>query len=304
VKNNTMNHKLFKDYKVRKDLLLADYTKLKIGGKANYLAEIGSQHDLVALYRICQTHGIRFLTLGHGSNIFFSDLGFSGLVAIIRFNCVRFNDETTIIAEAGATLKELNDLCLDKSLTGFEFSSGIPGTVGGAVYGNAGAYGKCIGDCLIGATILTQEGTVKNVDNSFFQFSYRSSSLKTNHGILLEASFSLRHGDQDTIKNRVAEVLAMRAKKLPPENTPTAGSYFKNIEIGHHKRMAAAIYLDEIGSKQTSVGDAAVWRTHANIFYNKGNATAKNILALEKILKKRVFEKFGILLEREVMYFE
>jgi UDP-N-acetylmuramate dehydrogenase len=120
----------------------------------------------------------------------------------------------------------------------------------------------------------------------------------------LEAEIEIRQGDPRTIQEKVDEIIALRRKKLPPDDWWTAGSYFKNIKDEYGNPTAAAMYLDAIGSKQISVGDAAVFQGHANIFYNKGNATAADLLQLEDILKKRVYEKFGVQLEREVMYVE
>ena len=145
---------------------------------------------------------------------------------------------------------------------------------------------------------------MKEYKIDFFRFSYRYSELKRTHDYILEAEFEFEKGEPLEIENKINEILKLRRQKLPPEDLPTAGSYFKNIKDKFGNATAAAKYLDAVGSKQTCVGDAAVFKGHANIFYNKGNATAADLLRLEDILKKRVFEQFGILLEREVMYIE
>ncbi len=298
-------HALFPHkFHIRQSVALSEYTSIRVGGKATFLAEINDQAHLIELFQFCLRENIRLLTLGGGTNVFFPESGFDGLVAIIKFDKITVHADDRVTAEAGASLSALNRVCIDHALTGFEFSSGIPGTVGGAIYGNAGAYGNAVSDCFIAAKIITPDGEVQIVDNAFFNFSYRTSQLKKNQAILLQADFQLQKGEWAKIQKCVDEILAKRRKKLPPPEIATAGSYFKNILDEHGKKTAAAIYLDAVGSKQTSVGDAAVHPKHANIFYNRGHATAADLLRLEEILKQRVLEKFGIRLEREVMYIE
>lgn len=299
-----MNLESLHNYNILKNTPLSNYTNIRIGGKADYLLIAHSQNLLIEVFNYCLNHNIRFLPIGNGTNVFFSDDGFRGLVAIIKFDKVRKSSDTTLIAEAGAPLSKLNKTCVDSALTGFEFTSGIPGTVGGAIFGNAGAYGNSVGNYLTKAKILTPNGEVKFVDNSYFKFSYRDSELKRSNAIVLEAEFQFEKGDFNEIKRKVKEILEQRRMKLPNSNTLTAGSYFKNIKGEGGNLTPAAVYLDAIGSKQTSVGDAGIYQKHANIFVNKGHATAKDILKLENILKKRVLKEFGIKLEREVMYIE
>ena len=299
-----MNISFPQKFHVRQNVALSEYTSIRVGGKAAFLAEINNQAHFVELVQFCLRENVRLLTLGGGTNVFFPESGFDGLVAIIRFAEITVHADDRVTAEAGALLAALNQVCIDHALTGFEFSSGIPGTVGGAIYGNAGAYGNAVGNCLVAAKILTPDGVVQTVDKAFFNFSYRTSHLKNYPAILLQADFQFRKGDSAKIQKQVDEILEKRRKKLPPSDIATAGSYFKNILDEHGKKTAAAVYLDAVGSKQTSVGDAAVHQKHANIFYNRGHATAADFLRLEEILKRRVLEKFGIHLEREVMYIE
>ncbi|NOY61161.1 MAG: UDP-N-acetylmuramate dehydrogenase [Calditrichaeota bacterium] len=299
-----MNISFPQKFHVRQNVALSEYTSIRVGGKAAFLSEINDQNSFIELFQFCLQENIRLLTLGGGTNVFFPESGFDGLVAIIKFNNITVHADDSVTAEAGASLSALNRVCVDHALTGFEFSSGIPGTVGGAIYGNAGAYGRSVSDCLIAAKILTPKGKVQNVENNYFHFSYRASQLKKNGAILLEAEFQLQKGEMAEIKKRVDEILALRRKKLPPADVATAGSYFKNILDEHGNKTAAAVFLDAVDSKQTSVGDAAVHQKHANIFYNRGHATASDLLRLEEILKQRVLDKFGIRLKREVMYIE
>jgi UDP-N-acetylmuramate dehydrogenase len=292
------------NYDIKTNAPLSHFTNIHIGGPADYLIVVADQNIYIDLYRYCRQIGLRFLALGDGTNVFFSERGFRGLVAVIKFDRINVVAKNAIVAEAGATLDHIREVCIENGLTGFEFASGIPGTVGGAIYGNAGAYGNNIGELLTRAKILTPEGTVQFVTRDYFNFSYRYSDLKKNGAIVLQAELQLAKGNPSGIKRRCDEIIAIRTNKLPPPETRTAGSWFKNIKDEQGNATAAATFLDAVGSKETHVGDAAVHIKHANIFYNKGNATADDMLKLQKILQQRVFKEFGIQLEREVMYLE
>jgi UDP-N-acetylmuramate dehydrogenase len=289
---------------IKNNVPLVYYTNIKIGGSARYVAEVANRDELIDLYRFCHRHGVRFLLLGQGTNVFFADTGFRGLVAVFRHGRVEKRSDKVLYAESGAPLADLNDMCVENSLTGCEFSSGIPGTIGGAIYGNAGAYGRAMADCLIGAEILTVDGDILQVDKGFFEFQYRDSALKRNRALVLSALFEFERGDAGIIRKRVDEILALRSEKLPEREVPTAGSYFKNLQDENGHPLAAARLLDAVGSKEIRINDAAVWHKHANIFVNKGRATAADLLELERVLRARVREAFGIQLEREVIYIE
>jgi len=289
---------------IQQNVPLSHFTNIKIGGPADYLSVIKDQNIYIELFRFCREIGLPFLALGDGTNVFFPETGYHGIVAIIKFDSVGLISKNTIVAEAGTSLNKIRELCIETGLTGFEFASGIPGSIGGAIYGNAGAYGSNVGEILTRAKVLTPDGQIRFVKNDFFKFSYRHSDLKINPAIVLQAEFQLKKGDPAAIKSRCDEIINIRTKKLPPSDTLTAGSWFKNIKDEQGNSTAAAQYLEAVGSRQTSVGDAAVHIRHANIFYNKGKATATDMLKLEDILQKRVYKKFGIRLEREVMYLD
>ncbi|MBN1561725.1 UDP-N-acetylmuramate dehydrogenase [candidate division KSB1 bacterium] len=292
------------NYKIEENVPLSGYTNIKIGGPADYLAVVSDQNIFIELYRLCRRLGLHFLALGDGTNVFFAEQGFRGLVAVINFDNVNVVAKNAVVAEAGARLEQIVETCIKNGLTGFEFAAGIPGTIGGAIYGNAGAYGSNIGEILTRAKILTMAGEIKFVSHDYFKFSYRHSDLKLNPAIVLQAELQLAKGDRAKIKSRCDEIVTVRRMKLPPPDTCTAGSWFKNIKDEQGNGIAAAKYLDAIGARSTSVGDAAVHEKHANIFYNKGNATATDMLTLQRILQERVHRQFGILLEREVIYVE
>ncbi|PIE91128.1 MAG: UDP-N-acetylenolpyruvoylglucosamine reductase [Acidobacteria bacterium] len=289
-------------YNVQEFVPTCAYTKINIGGPGRYLAEIDQTEDLIALVRHCIREKIRYVVLGHGSNVFFSDKGFPGLVIVNFCTGMKLTGKTSVRCESGMALSALNRWCVENSLTGFEFSSGIPGTIGGAIFGNAGAYGKNIGQCLMGAVVLMPDGSVLSVERDFFEFAYRDSSLKRNRGIVLSADFAFEKGAREKIVHKVKDILAMRAAKLPPEHIATAGSYFKNLKDEAGQPIPAAKYLESVGSKETVIGGMRVFEGHANIFVNSGSATADDLLKLERLLKKRVQEKYRLLLEREVMY--
>lgn len=289
---------------VEKDVPLSRCTNIRIGGPAQYLAVVTDQTLFVELYRFCRQIGLPFLAIGEGTNIFFPENGRTGMTAVINFDKLATVAKNAIVAEAGATLEQVMELCIENGLRGFEFASGIPGTVGGAIYGNAGAYGANIGELVTRARILTPEGKIECVARDFFKFAYRHSFLKEHPAIVLQAELQLQKGDADAVASRCREIIEIRRQKLPPAETPTAGSWFKNIKDEEGQATAAAVYLEAVGAKETCVDDAAVHPKHANIFYNKGRATADDMLKLQDILQQRVFEKFGIRLQREVMYIE
>ena len=290
------------NFEIKYDIPLSDYTHIHIGGPADYLTTVNDQNIFVQLYHFCMENHLPFLPLGDGTNVFFSQDGYRGLVALVRFDAMSLAAGNILVAEAGAPVSAMTGFCIENRLTGFEFLSGIPGTIGGALFGNAGAYGDNVGNRLIRAKILTGNGEIRFVNASYFQFRYRHSILKQEPGHVLQAEFQLKKGNRTQIRETCESITAKRAAKLPPPETWTAGSWFKNIKDEHGNATAAAKFLENVGSKQTSVNDAAVHPKHANIFYNKGHATADDMLKLEKILKDRVEQQFGIELEREVMY--
>ncbi len=295
---------MFESFKPRINGDLKKICNIRVGGRADFIISARSKEDFISLFRICRAENVRLIPLGHGTNVFFSDKKIKGVVAVLAFARIEMADETTVRASAGAGLAELLEFSFQQKLSGLELFSGIPGTVGGAVFGNAGAYGSDIGSCLKQAEILTESGEIQTVDNSFFEFGYRDSALKRNRAVLLEAEFQLCRGNQAEIRSRSREILAVRKRKLPGPEVWTAGSYFKNLCLDSGSREAAAIYLDAVGSKTCSVGDAFVFSGHANIICNRKNCRAEDILRLEKLLAGRVKKRFGITLEREVIYIE
>ena len=210
--------------------------------------------------------------------------------------------EIEISCCAGEDFMTLIDFAADNSLTGLEFAAGIAGTVGGAVAGNAGAYGGEIKDVLTEITIVDSKGEIKKLSTKQCQFEYRSSYFKNSNDIITCIKIKLDLGDSTTIKDKIEEILLIRRSKHPVDGK-TAGSFFKNIIDPNEKygKIPAGRLLEEAGVKGLMVGGAAVYEKHANMIINKNNATSKDIRDLADILKQKVFDKFGITLEDEVV---
>lgn len=287
---------------LRQAVSLQEYANFKVGGRADYFFAASSLPDLVQAVHLARQHKISYYIIGGGYNLLFDDDGFRGL--IIKNNVQGIEKKGTVKIEvfSGTPILELVQFCVANTLEGFEFLAGIPGTVGGAVFGNAGAFDRDIGSFLTEALILDKSGEQIQVDRNYFAFDYRQSRLRTNRNLLLKATFLLQMGVRQDIEERIAENLAKRKKKHPPREVACAGSYFKNPVLPDGKRVPAAYFLDQVGAKSLSVGGAAVFSDHANFIINKQEAMTQDILRLAFELKNRVKQKFGIELEEEVIY--
>jgi len=288
---------------VREQVLLREHSNFRIGGPADYFFEAISLNELKSAIRVAREDRVPFYLMGGGFNILFDDQGFRGF---ILKNSIRGLEAcgpgAGLRAEAGTPLGELVDFAAERSLEGFEFLAGIPGTVGGAVFGNAGAFGQSIGDFLEEASLLNNGGEEFRVPRDYFGFRYRHSKLKIEHDILLETKFRLRPGDERRIRTKIGENLGVRAGKHPPRETAYAGSFFKNPTLSDGTKTAAGYLLEQVGARELKIGGAAVYPDHCNFLINAGRATARDILALAVELKTRVKEKFGIELEEEVIF--
>jgi UDP-N-acetylmuramate dehydrogenase len=289
------------------------HTTLRIGGPADYFYAAATPDDLVAALRAAYEAGMPAFLLGGGSNLLVSDEGVRGLV--VRDACSRIEfDGTAVHVEAGADFMEFIYACRDRELAGLEFAAGIPGTVGGALCGNAGCYGQDIGSFVVECTVATLDGAVvETVPASWLRFGYRDSRLKREPRVILSCLLQLRRGERDQIQRVIAEKLEIRRVKHPQWRVePTAGSYFKNlppdfrmpggVESPGTHRIAAGQLLDQCGVRGLRVGDALVFPKHANIIVNAGHATAREVLELAEVMKARVRQRFGVELEEEVMF--
>ncbi|KPL02151.1 MAG: hypothetical protein AMJ90_06555 [candidate division Zixibacteria bacterium SM23_73_2] len=277
--------------------VLAPYTSFKIGGEADYFFRAKRIDELTNAVLTARELGIPYFILGKGNNVLVSDEGFRGMV--IKNECRKTEVcDTTIACQSGTLLKDLVNSARENSLQGFEFLAGIPGTVGGAVFGNAGAFGKSIGEYTEEAVLLTSSGNIEIVGREYFDFGYRYSKLKKTMDVLLSVSFKLKKGRKESIGKRIEQVWEKRKKSIP-YNKKSAGCFFKNVK---DKGISAGYLLDQVGAKKMSVGEAKVFSKHANIIINSKNAKAKDVKKLARILKERVKKRFKINLEEEVIY--
>jgi UDP-N-acetylmuramate dehydrogenase len=286
--------------KLKRSVVLANYTYFKIGGACDFFFEARNIEDFINAVILASDLKIDYFILGQGSNILVSDKGFRGLV--IKNSCKRIEvNKNKIMAQSGAKLKDLVNKATFNSLTGMEFCVGIPGTVGGAVCGNAGAFGHSIGEFLEEAVLLTKDGEIKIVDKDYFDFDYRISKLKKTDDILLSAAFKLKKGKKQRIKLKLYNNLTERNKRLPKRRN-SAGCFFKNIITDNGNKISAGLLLDQVNAKKLRVGDAAVFDRHANVLINRGQAKAKEVKELARILKDRVKRRFGLKLEEEIIF--
>ncbi|MBP8137233.1 MAG: UDP-N-acetylmuramate dehydrogenase [Candidatus Eisenbacteria bacterium] len=300
------------------DALLTDeplrhHTTFRIGGPADYFVTARTTDVLVQALRLAHQLGMPVFLLGGGSNLLVSDDGLRGMV--IRNACERVEfDGTAAFVEGGADYLEFIGKCRDHALAGLAYAAGIPGSVGGALYGNAGCYGQDVGARVIECTVATLDGaSVETHPAPWFEFAYRDTRLKREPRVILSCLLQLEAGDRAAIQREMDEKLEIRRVKHPEWRTePTAGSYFKNLPPGFQvpglphspgtHRIPAGALLDACDARSLRVGDAAVFAKHANILVNAGHATARDMLTLAELMKARVREKFGVELEEEVMF--
>ena len=280
---------------VHVDEEMKKHTTFRIGGPADFYVLPHSKDEIGRVVQVCKNAGEPFYVLGNGSNLLVGDKGYRGVIIQIFKNYSDIIIEgTQITAKSGALLSKVAKKALAAGLTGFEFASGIPGTIGGAVVMNAGAYGGEMKDVILSATVMTQEGSIQKLSNQELQLGYRTSLVARQNDIVLEVSLELKKGDPDQIRSLMEELKNKRVTKQPLEY-PSAGSTFKRPE-GY---FAGKLIMDA-GLRGFSVGDAQVSEKHCGFVINKGNASARDIVALMDEVTGRVKEQFGVTLEPEV----
>lgn len=282
------------------------YTSFHIGGPAAFFAEATAADSIAALLKTATRLNIPVLILGGGTNLLIDDRGFDGLVIRLALNKLSIDPELrTVKAGAGVATATLVEQTVLAGLGGMAFAAGLPGAVGGALAGNAGCFGKCLGDILAKATIVSRNGEIAIVsDPNWFQFEYRCSRLLREGGVLTEATFVLDPADKAALRLEADANISLRRSKHPLPGAFTAGSFFKNLppkNEGEH-RIAAGLLLDQVGAREMFVGDAAVFERHANIVVNKGTASSSDVSALTEAMRLRVYERFNVQLEPEVRY--
>lgn len=274
---------------------MKNHTTFRIGGPADALALPKTPEEVAEVVRFCHEHAQPYYVLGNGSNLLVSDEGYRGLVLQLyrNFNDIQVNGET-ITVQSGAMLAAVARTAYQTGLTGLEFASGIPGTIGGAVVMNAGAYGGEMKNVLKEVTVLTKEGEVLVIPAKALELGYRTSVIPKNGWIVLGAVLQLKKGDQEQILARLEELKEQRITKQPLD-LPSAGSTFKRPE-GY---FAGKLIMDA-GLRGFTVGGAQVSEKHCGFVVNRGNATAADVWELICEVKRRVKEMTGVELEPEV----
>jgi UDP-N-acetylmuramate dehydrogenase len=282
---------------------LAPYTTLRVGGRADLLVVADDTEVLREAVTLAWEHNIPCRVLGAGSNVLVSDRGIRGLVVINRAKAMAFSGKG-VRAESGASFSTLAQRCVTRGLAGLEWAAGIPGTVGGAVVGNAGAWGSDVASTLASAQVLQSDGTVASWDVERLAYGYRHSSLKgkaaprgaggsVRRPVVLEATFRLQPGDRHALRARVVEIAARRRGTQP--SGASCGSVFRNPPGDHAGRL-----IEAAGLKSEHRGNAIISGVHANFIVNLGGASASDVMGLIELARQKVKEQFGILLELEI----
>lgn len=271
------------------------HTTFRIGGNADIFVRPESKEQIAEILRLCRKQDVPYFILGNGSNLLVGDRGFRGVVINIMDNMNDIKVDGGIIkAQAGAMLIKVSRAARDNSLTGLEFASGIPGTIGGAIYMNAGAYGGEMKDVVTQVTAMDAEGEIYTFGTDELEFSYRHSVIQQRDLIVLDVTMKLAAGDQKIIDDRMSELAVARRTKQPLEY-PSAGSTFKRPE-GY---FAGKLIMDA-GLRGYRVGDAQVSEKHCGFVVNRGNATADDVIKLIDDVKVKVSEEYDVVLEPEV----
>ncbi|MGG7060042.1 UDP-N-acetylmuramate dehydrogenase [Clostridium nigeriense] len=289
---------LFKEFYKSENVILdaemKHYVHFRVGGPADILLIPENKDQVIKSIEICKENNIPYYVVGNGSNLLVKDGGIKGVVIkLSEVKNIKVYGES-IEAESGVMLKDVSSAAVENSLTGFEFACGIPGTVGGAVFMNAGAYDGEIAHVIESAEIIDNNGDIKVLTKDELELGYRSSIVMKKNYIVLSARFSLKHGEVRKIKEIVQDLTSKRESKQPLEY-PSAGSTFKR-PTGYY----AGKLIQDAGLKGYSIGGAAVSEKHSGFVINKKNATAKDILDLIEHIQKEVKKQFGVDLHPEV----
>ena len=299
-----MNQKVIEKFwnLLGKDRVLVDepmkrHTTFRIGGPADFFLLPSTVDEVWGILEICREEELPYFILGNGSNLLVSDKGYRGVIIQLYRNFSNISVEgNEICASSGALLSQIAAAARNASLTGFEFAGGIPGTLGGAVFMNAGAYGGELKDVLKEAVVMTEQGEILTLPVEKLEMGYRTSRIKKAGYLVLEARLVLEQGDMDKIRDITKDLTEKRVSKQPLEY-PSAGSTFKRPE-GY---FAGKLIMDA-GLRGYQVGDAQVSEKHCGFVINKGNATAADVLTLIENVREKVQEQFGVTLEPEVKF--
>jgi UDP-N-acetylmuramate dehydrogenase len=303
------------EIKVERDALLSRYTRFGLGGPADIYAETGDPERFIEALRVARASGLETVVIGGGTNLIVSDEGFRGVM--LKLSSDRMGaDGASVYVESGASLQALVDFTVDLGLKGLETMTGIPGSTGAAIYGNAGAYGHSIQERV--TTVRFFDGAkIRVFDDAQCEFHYRESVFKKHKAwIVFSAMLNMEPGDATVLRAAADKILAVRNQKYPP-TMKCAGSIFKNFLLAElppdvasavpanvviEGKVPSAWFLEQVGAKGMNRGDIHVATYHANLIYNGGSGTSKDLTAVIAELKDRVERRWGIPLEEEVQY--
>ncbi|MGO4729250.1 UDP-N-acetylmuramate dehydrogenase [Paenibacillus sp. 2KB_22] len=282
--------------KVKFNEPLKNHTFIKIGGKADILIHPTTIDEITKIVEIANIHQLPLTVIGKGSNVIIKDGGIRGVtISLSHFDQIKVSEDS-MIAQSGVDIIDVSRLALEHSLTGLEFACGIPGSTGGALYMNAGAYGGQIADVVERATVITKDGAVLEIPREEMKFGYRNSLFKMDHYIILEAEFGLQKGNKDDIASKMKELTFLRESKQPLEY-PSCGSVFKRPE-GHF----AGKLIQDCNLQGTRIGGAEISMKHAGFIVNVDHATAQDYMDLIQFIQKKVYDTFQVELETEVIF--
>lgn len=274
---------------------MSKHITFRAGGKARFYVEVESEEELIKFIKYCQKANLNYFILGRGSDLLVSDKGYEGIIiSTIYLNKIKLLDKNIIEADAGATLADIALFSLENELSGFEFASGIPGTLGGAVFMNAGAYDGEMKDILLEIKVLEEDLSISYIEASKLDLAYRYSNIEKKKQIVLAARLQLQKGKYEEIRAKINDLDFRRRDKQPLEY-PSAGSTFKRP-----KGYFAGKLISDSGLMGYKIGDAEVSTKHAGFVINKGSASASDIYKLICYIQKVVKEKYNVELEREV----
>ena len=287
--------------KIYENQPMSRYTSFKIGGPAECLIKVENIEELVNILKYVQKNNIKLTVIGNGSNLLISDKGIKGIVLKIEIKKLEIKqdeDKVQIIVGSGNKLAELAQKLLLHEITGFEFASGIPGTIGGAIRMNAGAHGSEMKDIVKTIKDINRQGQIHKTKSEEAKFEYRNSMFARDDFIILEIEIELIKGNKEEIQAKMQEYAQYRKEKQPIEY-PSAGSTFKR-----GNDFITAKLIDECGLKGYQIGGAQISEKHAGFIINKGNATAEDVLKLMEYTKEQVYNKFGKIIEPEIEILE
>ena len=290
--------------------LMSKHTSFKVGGSARYYVKAETIQDLQNALKLAREKSLPSFILGNGTNLLVSDKGFDGVVITLagEFSAIEDLGNGAFMVGAATPLGRFARSVLKQGYAGIHKLAGIPGTLGGAIYMNAGAYGQEIGTCCTKVTALDSDGNIHKFSNDDCAFGYRQSIFQKNKAIILSATFQLpvASAEGKTVANLEAELAECMAKRKAsqPLNMPNAGSTFKRLDKGSAdmpQQIAPGYYIEQAGLKGYRIGGAEVSTVHANFIVNAGGATANDIKQLSEYVQQKVAEKFGIELHREII---